>query len=196
LEDINKRKNELIINSSTDRLFIDSAKWQMELFHNQSSSLSEPQDIESKFKNEGIIRKIGKKGKIMEKLYRVFCDSYFNTNQTAIDHLNRSFHETTKRGENLKPVDDKFTIKTQRINEFEVCFARMKALYSLKTDLKVKYFEKGIRLKDGIGSSAYVCLKCNVFISSETVESGMFSFINHINSQLHKNNDCMKSENV
>ncbi|CAG2110198.1 unnamed protein product [Medioppia subpectinata] len=113
------------------------------------------------------------------KFYCLFCNMYLDCKKVGVAHTNDPRHKKMKCGDNLNELDAKFTIKSDRINEFEVAFARRHYLRTISLDLKTCLTNAGIRLKDGTGSQAFYCVKCELSVDKyEELE-------NHINSAFH-----------
>ncbi len=85
----------------------------------------------------------------------------------AFIHSTNKSHLKLKNDQNLGAIDQLFITKSDRMKDWnDVC---------AKTRI---YSEHGIRLKDGIGTNAYVCLKCNLsFESLPEVEKHFPQFI-------------------
>ncbi|CAG2110173.1 unnamed protein product [Medioppia subpectinata] len=113
------------------------------------------------------------------KFYCLFCNMYLDCKKVGVAHTNDPRHKMMKCGDNLNELDAKFTIKSDRISEFEVAFARRHYLRTISLDLKTCLTNAGIRLKDGTGSQAFYCVKCELSVDKyEELE-------NHINSAFH-----------
>ena len=196
LKEFEKLKKSLLHRSKTsnnneDDCLTDS---QMEVLEKQMKA--NDKSFEKMLRNEGI--KFKKCDQTLRKqlsssdddipdiyFHCVFCNINFYSKETALYHSNRTFHKKIRRGEYMTPIEAMFCAKTERIDEFDVAFARMEALYRLDNKTKMELRDKGIRLKDGIGSDAYVCLKCNISIPTETIDSALFSLIRHTKSRDH-----------
>ena len=145
-----------------------------------------PLDMEALFRNEGISHDVKyNDNKRSEKFVCVFCDATFKTIDSVISHLSRPYHRKTKRAEVLRPIDARFAIPSDRSDEFDVAFARMRALLNLTNEQKIRFSEEGIRLKDGYGSEAYCCVKCQSTIAAESFHSAVLLINKHIDSRQH-----------
>lgn len=192
LKEFEKLKNSLLDQTSNGNDDECLSEFQMAVLEKQMKEKT----IEKMLRNEGIkykkydesVRKqLSSNDKDIPHIYYycVFCNINFHSKETAIYHLNRIFHKKIRRGEYMTPIEAMFCAKTDRIDEYDVAFARMEALNRLDNKTKIELRDKGIRLKDGIGSDAYICLKCNASIASETIDSALFSLIRHTKSRDH-----------
>ena len=138
------------------------------------------EETDQLFKKEGIKSMTGEESKGFP-FYDCICDIRFKDKDQVLEHLSGTFHFREKSGEFFKPMDKAFCVSTDRIEEAEVALARLQILERLSDEVKQKFTKEGIRLKDGIGREAFWCVLCEDSIISPNVESGSYSFINHIN---------------
>ncbi len=110
-------------------------------------------------KNEGIVLKNRKKG---NKYSCLVCNSWFKQINEALGHKQSEDNSITKLGERFKGIDRLLAIDSEKLNDIEVVLARKAELGKIGISVKEGYLNHGIRLKDGIGSQAYVCLECNL----------------------------------
>lgn len=169
---------------------------------NEQHMNTNPQQIsstESRFRSKGIFSCYDYEQKAM-KYCCVFCDLYFKTEEVLNFHLNSSRHFSKalkcrkKQYFNYEKQnfnEQGFTVKSQRINEFEVKFARIKIRSMLAKRFKKQIKAKGIRLKDGIGSQAFYCLKCNYSLAVYSTNESKIIISLHLESRQHLAN-CRK----
>jgi hypothetical protein len=151
---------------------------------------------ESRFRSEGIFSSYDYEHKTM-KYCCVFCDLYFETEEalnlhiSCWNHFRKAFKCRKKQCFNYENQDINerdFTVESQRINEFEVKFARIKIRSTFEKKFKKQIKKEGIRLKDGIGFDAIYCLKCDYSLAVYSIKESKTIISLHLESRQHLEN--------
>jgi hypothetical protein len=167
---INKTEKIIEIQPKIDTGIFDSSKGQRKRKRNRALKITNTngqtadqlQTLEE-LKNEGIVLKNRNKG---NKYSCLVCNPWFKQINEALCHKQSEDHSMTKLGERFKGIDRLLAIDSEKLNDIEVVLSRKAELGKIGISVKEGYLNHGIRLKDGNGSQAYVCLECNLSFTS------------------------------
>lgn len=105
------------------------------------------------------------------------CDEVFQTSDSALIHSRSTEHSEKKLGIFPDDLDRSLIIPSENLSDINVVLARKQELKKLDIKTKYEFRRHGIRIKDGIGVNAYVCLECKVsFMSYNYVRSHLAKF--------------------
>ncbi|XP_054163139.1 uncharacterized protein LOC128960975 isoform X2 [Oppia nitens] len=126
-----------------------------------SSSYKKESDRESRrkeshnaFKNEGIVVK-------EEKTCCELCGKTFTTMTDAVKHIQSFEHMKNKREDSFDEIDKQFLAEIRDKKDIRCLLSRKQELSKFGEKEKRIFIKHGIRLKDGIGSQSYVCIRCD-----------------------------------
>ncbi|CAG2108479.1 unnamed protein product [Medioppia subpectinata] len=104
------------------------------------------------------------------------CDECFQTPDSALTHTASAGHLANKSGNFTDDLDKQLVIPSERLSEIAVVLARKQEMRKLDLKTKYQYLRHGVRIKDGVGNDAFVCLVCKVSFQSP----------NHVRHHLEK----------
>ena len=100
------------------------------------------------------------------------CDECFQTPDSALSHTKSIEHFDQKAGKYSDDLDRKLVIPTENMFDIRVVLARKQEIKKLDLKTKYEFLRHGIRIKDGTGNDAYVCIECKISFMS-------FNYVRH-----------------